>query len=66
MFWLLFYRNDVELFPTLNVTMSYTEDVAELTVKSIKKDDGGVYRCVATNDAGDDEVEAKVTVEGKT
>ena len=54
----------MELFPTLNMAMSYTDDVAELTVKSVNKDSGGAYRCVAVNDAGDDEVEAKITVEG--
>lgn len=44
--------------------MTYQDDVATLSINSTSKDTAGVYRCVASNDAGDDEVEAQVTVKG--
>lgn len=59
-----YFRNDVELFESPNVAMSYENEVATLTIQTTKIESSGVYRCVAVNDAGDDEVEALVTVKG--
>lgn len=56
----------MELFPTPNVSTSYENEVATLTISSIRSNMAGIYRCLATNDAGDDEIEAKVTVKGRT
>ena len=55
----------MELFATPNVSMSYEADVATLTIENVAMGIAGIYRCVARNDAGEDEVESKVTVEGQ-
>jgi len=54
----------MELFSTPNVNIVYENEVTTLTINKVNKDHSGVYRCLATNDAGEDEVEAEITVEG--
>ena len=55
----------MELFPTPNVKISYQDDVATLVIKRMTTEQAGVYKCQATNDAGEDEIEAKVVTESK-
>lgn len=65
MLMLCFHRDGMELFATPNVGITYADEVATLSVKNVTKEIAGVYRCIAKNDAGEDEIEAKVVVEGK-
>lgn len=61
---LTWYIEEIEVKQTYKTKMTYTEDVATLTITSIEKRQKGFYKCVAKNTAGSAETICQITVEG--
>ena len=59
------YRDDKEIKATFKIVMKKTEEVCTLTISSVTLQMTGVYKCVATNKAGEATHTAKITVSEK-
>ena len=56
------YKEAKEIYKNKKYTMTYSDDVAELTIKNPEPSDSGLYRCEAANKIGRVETEAKLLV----
>ena len=59
------YRDDKEIKATFKIVMKKTEEVCTLTISGVTLQMTGVYKCVATNKAGEATHTAKITVSEK-
>ena len=59
------YRDDKEIKATFKIVMKKTEEVCTLTISGVTLQMSGVYKCVATNKAGEATHSAKITVSEK-
>ena len=60
------FHNDTPLVASPRINMLYEDETVKLLVNKITENEGGTYKCVATNCAGEAECVANVTVQGQT
>ena len=56
------YKEAKEIYKGKKYTMTYSENIAELTIKNPEPNDNGLYRCEAVNKIGRVETEGKLVV----
>ena len=59
------FKDEEELKTDKRTKVAKDKDVATLLIKKVEIKDTGRYRCIAFNDAGKDETEAKIVVNSK-
>ena len=58
------YKNKEEIKPTKTLTTDFDGSTVRLKMSTVQLTDSDVYKCVAENDAGRDQVKANITVKG--
>lgn len=58
------YKNG-RIIPKTSSKLSFDGNLAKCSIKDVIAMDGGVYKCVANNDAGECEIEAEVKIIGE-
>ena len=59
------YKEAKEIYKNKKYLMSYSDNVAELTVKNLEPSDAAAYRCEAVNKIGRVETQCVLTIQSK-
>lgn len=59
------YRNNVEIHSSRTTKMEFDGSKVKLTITNVQTSDSDSYKCVAENEAGQDQIKANVSVIGE-
>ena len=59
------FKDNKPVLKTKTMTTEFDGTNARLVVSAVQSDDSAIYKCVAENDTGKDQIKSKVTITGK-